>query len=201
MAKPRGRPRQFDSQAALNKAMLVFWEQGFSATSLDDLGVAMGMNRPSIYNAFGSKEQIYREALAQFSGKLDVGIANSLVKESSLKKALTSFFDQALDVYCANDPARGCFVMCTAPADALTHPDVKRDLGDLISRLDQKLEQRIKQAIKAGELPAAINPRLMAMSIQATLHSLALRARAGESKPTLKKFARHAVQILPIGYG
>ena len=71
---PRGRPRKYDEDQALSGAMLLFWERGFSATSLDDLSKAMGMNRPSIYNAFGDKEAIYAKALARFCEQLDQGI-------------------------------------------------------------------------------------------------------------------------------
>ena len=76
---PRGRPRQFDEDAALTGAMMVFWEKGLAATSLDDLAQAMGMNRPSIYNAFGNKDAIYRTALARFCGQLD--LAHALVND------------------------------------------------------------------------------------------------------------------------
>ena len=81
MKRPRGRPRKFDPEVAIQKAMLVFWQRGLSATSLDDLSIAMEMNRPSIYNAFGNKEAIYRLALAQFCGQLDLGIEQVLLAE------------------------------------------------------------------------------------------------------------------------
>ena len=196
MKKPRGRPRKFDPEVALQKAMLVFWQRGLSATSLDDLSLAMEMNRPSIYNAFGNKEEIYRRVLAQFCGQLDLGVEQILLAESDLRKGLVKFYDQALDVYCGADPAPGCLMMCTAPAEALTHPDIKSDLIALIARVDAKLEQRIKQAVREGDLSASLNPRLTAKMVQGLLHSLALRARAGESKSSLKNLARYSVECL-----
>jgi AcrR family transcriptional regulator len=66
MSTQRGRPKKYDPQTALQAAGGVFWAQGFSGTSLDDLSAAMGMNRPSIYRAFGDKEAVYRLALAQW---------------------------------------------------------------------------------------------------------------------------------------
>ena len=74
MSKQRGRPKLYDANAALEAAGAVFWSKGFSATSLDDLSSAMSMNRPSIYRAFGDKESIYRQALAQFSKLMDEGV-------------------------------------------------------------------------------------------------------------------------------
>lgn len=196
MKKTRGRPRKFVPAVALQKAMLVFWQRGLSATSLDDLSLAMGMNRPSIYNAFGNKEEIYRRVLAQFCGQLDLGVGQILLAESDLRKGLVKFYDQALDVYCGADPALGCLMMCTAPAEALAHPDIRSDLIALIARVDAQLEQRIKEAIRKGDLSASLNPRLTAKMVQGLLHSLALRARAGESKSSLKKLARYSVECL-----
>ncbi len=196
MKRSRGRPRKFDPEVALQKAMLVFWQRGLSATSLDDLSLAMEMNRPSIYNAFGNKEEIYRLVLAKFCGQLDLGLEQILLAESDLRKGLVKFYDQALDVYCGAEPALGCLMMCTAPAEALAHPDIRSDLIALIARVDAQLERRIKDAIREGDLSASLNPRLAAKMVQGLLHSLALRARAGESKSSLKKLARYSVECL-----
>lgn len=196
MKRSRGRPRKFDPEVALQKAMLVFWQRGLSATSLDDLSLAMEMNRPSIYNAFGNKEDIYRLVLAQFCGQLDLGIEQILLAESDLRKGLVKFYDQALDIYCGADPALGCLMMCTAPAEALAHPDIRSDLIALITRVDAQLERRIKGAIREGDLSASLDPRMTAKMVQGLLHSLALRARAGESKSSLKKLARYSVECL-----
>ena len=78
----RGRPKLYDEEEALANAGAVFWAQGFSATSLDDLSAAMGMNRPSIYRAFGDKQAIYRRALEQFCNQLDQGFARTLMREA-----------------------------------------------------------------------------------------------------------------------
>ncbi|MFT5690894.1 MAG: AcrR family transcriptional regulator [Oceanicoccus sp.] len=194
MKKLRGRPREFDPQLALEKAIPVFWKKGLSATSLDDLSSAMEMNRPSIYNAFGNKEAIYRLALEQFCGKLNENIENVLLKTPDIKKALATFFEQIVDVYCATKPALGCLMICTAPAESFAHPEVKADLHNLISGVDDQLQRRIQKAIQNGELPESCDADLTAKLLQAVLHSLAIRARAGESSVSLKKFAKFSVQ-------
>lgn len=196
MVKSRGRPRKFDTQAVLNKAMMVFWQRGLAATSLDDLADAMGMNRPSIYNAFGNKENIYRQAITQFCNLLDQGVKESLEADPDLHQGLLGFYAQALNVYYSDDPAMGCFVMCTAPTEALAHPDVRNDLHEIISSVDKRIEERLKQAIKTGQLNVICDPHLMAKLVQGTLHSLAIRARAGESKTQLLEMADYFVQIL-----
>ncbi|MDA0824839.1 MAG: TetR/AcrR family transcriptional regulator [Proteobacteria bacterium] len=197
MKNPRGRPRKFDPDVALNKAMLVFWQRGLSATSLDDLSLAMEMNRPSIYNAFGNKEAIYRAAFAQFCRQMERGFDQTLNVETDLRKGLIKFYDQAIRLYCSGELALGCLVMCTAPVEVSVHPEVKEDLKVLIALIDKKLELRVKDAIRYGDFPADSDPKLTAQLIQGVLHSLAIRARAQEPQSSLKKLARFAVSCLP----
>ena len=192
----RGRPRQFDEDEALTGAMLLFWEKGLSATSLDDLAIAMNMNRPSIYNAFGNKDAIYRKSLARFCGQLDKGMQETLDASTSVDVGLNAFFEQAIEVYCGSNPQMGCLMICTAPSEAVSNPEVGKDLKDLISRLDIGLSQRLARAQRNGEISVDLQPKLTAKLLQATLQTIALRARTGESKASLRKLARYAVKTL-----
>lgn len=189
---PRGRPRKFDEDAALTGAMLVFWEKGLSATSLDDLASAMNMNRPSIYNAFGNKDQIYRQALQRFCGQLEQGMEETLSTTVALQEGLTAFFNRAIDVYCGTNPSMGCLMVCTAPSEAFSHPEVGEDLRDLIKGLDHSIAERLKQAQSNGELDKGTDVQLTAQLLQATLQTLALRARVGATKKELRKLAKYA---------
>ena len=193
---PRGRPRKFDEDQALNGAMLLFWERGLTAASLDDLSKAMGMNRPSIYNAFGDKEAIYAKALARFCEQLNQGIADTLESVGSLEEGLVAFFDRAIDVYCGANPAMGCFMVCTAPAEAFNHPEIGRGLKDLMKRLDQSLADRLRRAQNEGDLSEDIDAGQTAKLLQATLQTIALRARTGTAKRELRRIARYAVERL-----
>lgn len=193
---PRGRPRKFDEDAALTAAMMLFWQKGLSATTLDDLESAMGMKRPSIYLAFGDKEALYRSALARFCGQLDAGIEETLRPSLPLREGLIAFFDRAIDVYTATEPSLGCLMVCTAPAEALLRPDVGADLAGLLARLDRAFGRRLRRAVEQGELDAESSPDLTAKLLQATLQTLALRARAGASRAVLRKLSRHAVERL-----
>ncbi len=192
----RGRPRQFDEDEALTGAMLLFWEKGLSATSLDDLAIAMNMNRPSIYNAFGNKDAIYRKSLARFCGQLDKGMQETLDASTSVDVGLNAFFEQAIEVYCGSNPQMGCLMICTAPSEAVSNPEVGKDLKDLISRLDVGLSQRLARAQRNGEISVDLQPKLTAKLLQATLQTIALRARTGEPKASLRKLARYAVKTL-----
>ncbi|MEQ8660037.1 MAG: TetR/AcrR family transcriptional regulator [Gammaproteobacteria bacterium] len=194
--RPRGRPRQFDPDTVLDQAVGAFSARGFSATSLDDLARATGLNRPSLYNAFGDKEALYLQALEHFVARLRTTLATAVVAEADLATALTNLYRGALDAYFAECPAPGCFVFCTAPVEALAHPAVRELTRALIDELDRLLGDQFSAAQAAGQLPPGQDPALTAKLAQAALHTLAIRARAGESRASLQRFAEHTVRLL-----
>ena len=154
---PRGRPRKFDEDAVLDAAMQVFWEKGMSATSIDDLASAMQMNKPSIYNAFGGKEEVYRITLDRFCRQLDSGLKATLESDLPLQDAFVAFYHAALEVYCGNDPALGCLMICTAPVASLEYPDIGKDLSGLVRRLDKSIADRLKKAQAEDELDKRVD--------------------------------------------
>lgn len=197
--RARGRPREYDRTAALESAMQVFAIKGFTAASLDDLAAATGMNRPSIYNAFGDKESFYRQALAQFIAGMRDEIGSLVAAEPNLESALGAFYRGALEEYFAERPARGCFAFCTAPVEALMHPEIRRDMKALMAEIDDILAAKFTTAQAAGDYPANADPRAAAQVAQAVLHSLAIRARGGDSKAGLLRMAAHAAKSLSRG--
>src|SRR4051812_23755127 len=95
----RGRPRAYDHDIALAQAMAVFWDAGYAATSLDELSAATGMNRPSLYGAFGDKRALYRQAIAQYRATARAGLAAALTREAPLREALGRVYKAALGIY------------------------------------------------------------------------------------------------------
>jgi AcrR family transcriptional regulator len=192
----RGRPRQFDADVALDSATTLFWSKGLSATSLDQLAVAMNMKRPSLTNAFGDKESVYRLALQRFVAQLMDEVGAVLAAETRLPRALAAFFRKALDVYYAAEPSRGCFVMCTAPSEAVAHPRVRELLKGVIEELDNVLAARFERAKADGEFPVDADHKSAARMTQAVLHSIAIRARSGASRASVQALSRHAVAAI-----
>ncbi len=195
MKRNRGRPRKFNADEALDKALLVFWTRGFAATSLDDLAEAMAIKRPSIYNAFGDKESLYRAALGAFQERLSAGLSTLNYKDEP-RKILMRFFAQALDVYAAGENHLGCFIFCTAPAEAITHPDIRTDIRTITDAIDKVLNKFFEGVKTAGQLQSDTDPLVAAQLTQAVLHSLALRARAGQPRSTLNKMSSGAVEMI-----
>jgi AcrR family transcriptional regulator len=194
--RTRGRPRQFDEELALEAAGQVFWTKGFSAASLDDLSAAMGMNRPSIYRAFGDKDAIYRKALMQFCQGMEAAFARTMLAEEDIRKALTRFYREALATYTAGEKPRGCMVMSTAVAAATCHAEIQADLLMIIRELDKKMTMRLQQAVDDGQLPSSFDAGGRAAIAQSLLHSLSLRARAGETQRQLRRIIKTGVEVV-----
>lgn len=196
MKAPRGRPKKYDTQTALSAAGDVFWAQGFGDTSLDELSSAMGMNRPSIYRAFGNKEAIYRQAMALFRSQMQQGFEATLDHEDDLREGLRKFYLAAIEVYSAGAAPRGCMVMCTAPSAALLHLDVQADLLVIIEQLDAEIMRCVELAVSKGQLTKNTDANSLSKLIQAVLHSIGIRVRAGESKASVQHLSEAAVQTL-----
>lgn len=188
MARTRGRPRQFDEQEARQAILHVFWEKGFSATSLDDLSKATGMVRPSLYGAFGSKVDMYLmsmdvflEGLADVRGKLAVATDPQGAVESFLLGMIDAYFDDE------NGKQFGCFLVGTAIAEAPSYPEIRTALTDRLNRLNSLLYAALERL--APDTPAD-RIQFAAEQSAATMHSIAVRARSGEARDALTDFAR-----------
>jgi TetR/AcrR family transcriptional regulator, copper-responsive repressor len=174
----------------LDALLDTFWTKGFGGASLDDLAAAAGVKRQSLYLAFGDKESMYLKAMARFAGWLEAAFAQALSPDRPLAEGLRDVYLRGLEIYLSGEAGpRGCFVLCTAPVEATTAPAVRGALADLLGRIDSAFERRFDAAVAAGEIAAAPGPA-------ATLHSLAVRARAGADRAELEAFIAGAVATL-----
>src|SRR3954469_15555132 len=124
-ARPRGRPRSFDADEVLEKARGVFWTLGYAAASLDDIAAATGLNRPSLYAAFGDKHALYMAALTRTRAGATAAMRAMMGTEGPLRTVLAKLFDAALESYVAGDAQRGCFIIGTAVTQAVDDPDAR----------------------------------------------------------------------------
>ena len=191
--RPRGRPRAFDPAAAAERILATFWTHGYAATSLDQLAAATGLNRPSLYAAFGDKRAMYRSALAGFVSAVGAEVGAALAKPT-LREALSAFYRGAIALYVQGEHGpRGCFVVCTAAVEAMNDAEIREDVARVLGGVDDALTARIAAAQEAGELDADADPKVLGTIAGAILHSLAVRARAGASRRSLEALARSAV--------
>jgi AcrR family transcriptional regulator len=127
----RGRPRAYDRQAALGQATDTFWRTGYSGTSLDEISAATGMNKPSLYAAFGDKRALYLEALSRYRDLSFVVMRKALADDRGLDEALMGVYEGALSIYFSGDGrARGCFVIGTAVTEAGADREIRNSLAE-----------------------------------------------------------------------
>lgn len=194
--RPRGRPRSFDTEATLANATLAFWQRGYAATSMDDLSAATGLNRPSLYGAFGDKHALYLQALRLYTEQSNAAIAAAL-QGRSLRDGLSRVYELALQLYCPADAAaRGCLLIGTAATEAPRDEAIRQALGDSLRGFTAAFETRLRLAADAGELPAGTDVAMRAQLASAVLHSMALRARAGDARAELAALAAAGVEIV-----
>jgi len=190
----RGRPRAYDPQAALLRAMDAFWKSGYSGTSLDDLSAATGMNRPSLYAAFGDKRSLYLKALEHYWQVALGTMRADLAQDGPLSDSLMRAYEGALAIYFSgNERARGCFVVGTAVTEAVEDADIRESLMTGFLAFDADFEKRFQAAREKGELPEESDPAALATLATAVMHTIAIRARSGASRTELVELARKAI--------
>jgi TetR/AcrR family transcriptional regulator, copper-responsive repressor len=193
----RGRPRAYDPDAALTRAMDAFWDGGFAATSLDDLTMATGMNRPSLYGAFGDKQTVYRKAFDLYLARTRAALGEELSGDEPLRIALRNVYDRAIAIYLAGENGpRGCFIVGTAVTQAVTDAGIRAALADALREIDSAFRARIARAQRSGEIPSDADPAKLAKIASAALYSLTVHARAGTGRAALKAIADAAQEVI-----
>lgn len=181
--RPRGRPRAFDRDAALGAAGQRFRTQGFAGTSLDDLAEATGVNRPSLYAAFGDKRALYLAALERTETWLQGSFDGLLRADLPLRDVVERMLRFSIDVYLSGDTGpSGCIALNTAPVEAVSDPEIRDALRRVLALEDRMVEAILTQA---GS-PA---PQAHTAIVTGLLHSLSIRARAGETKEAMTRLA------------
>ncbi|MGE0422259.1 MAG: TetR/AcrR family transcriptional regulator [Reyranellaceae bacterium] len=181
----------------MDRATGAFWRAGYSATSLEDLTAATGMNKPSLYGAFGDKHALYLAALERYTEAGRVAMLEALRPDLKLREGLQRVYDTALQFYLPPDQtARGCFLIGTAATESVEDPEVRKRLRDGLRLYDSLFEARITQARDDGEIAADADPAALAGVASAIMHTLALRSRAGEPEKVLRAIASAGIDLI-----
>jgi AcrR family transcriptional regulator len=189
----RGRPRAFDAAKTIGRARDVFWDKGFAGTSLDNLSAATELNRPSLYGAFGDKEELYLDTLEGYREDSLRLLDEMLDPALPIRRNIANVYDGALAIYLhGTHGARGCFLIGTATVESVQHPRVQEVLRRSLNDFDAKIESRLQLAVEKGELPGG-DPKMLAKLVSAVMHSLAVRSRAGDSEDSLRALAAAGV--------
>ena len=194
--RARGRPREFEPDKVLSRVRRVFMEKGFSGASLDDLAAAAGLNRPSLYAAFGNKEELYVRALRYYAGRNIAAMHAILSRPGTIEARLDEVYRGAVDLYTAPPLAAGCMIIGTATVEAPSSEKIAAAARELLAEIDAHFEQAFARAVAAGELSADPPPAARARLAGAILDTLAVRARRGAEAADLKALARSTVPVI-----
>jgi AcrR family transcriptional regulator len=199
--KRRGRPRAYEPDVALGNALSLFRREGFAATSLDDLSAATGMNRPSLYGAFGDKRELYIKSYRRYRDDARAAMADIFRDELPIRERLERIYAAALDIYLAGESGPlGCFTVMTAASEAVADPEIRAMVLEGFLGLDKAFANAFRRAKDNGELPEGADPAVLAQLASAIIHTIAIRARARVSREELETIVNGAIDVM-VGKG
>jgi AcrR family transcriptional regulator len=200
-ARPRGRPRSFDELEALEKAIQVFWSKGYDGVTIDDLVDGMGVGRPSLYAVFGDKRTLFLRSLRAYAEKKGALAAKALLSPQPLRASLASFIRQTVEFATEEGSAVGCLVVCVAPL--VDDAEVRQFIQKATAGAVAMVERRLREGIRAGEIPADFPVAARASQVIDLVHGLTMRAKMGATRKTLLRDAEQAADLvlLPGGTG
>ena len=190
----RGRPRSFNREDALRRAMEVFWALGYEGATLTDLQKAMGgLTAPSLYAAFGSKEELFREAVELYSKTLGLPMMKALDEGSTARGSIDALLDAAVESFCKPGAPRGCLLVLGAINSMPANKSVQDYLRGLRARRQKLIQQRLRRGVAEEELPPGLDLRAVASFYATVVDGLAIQARDGASRKALKFAVRCAM--------
>ncbi len=191
------RPRSFDIDDALAAATHVFLQRGFDGATLEDLTAAMGVNKPSLYAAFGDKSALYAKVLGGYAEMAKSAMEAALNSGDTLERAGHNLLLGALEVYApAKGDHLGCLIATTATTVAGSDPAVRKAIATFLSEVDRLIEATIER--RFGRDLAAKGAASVTAVLSATIYSLAIRARAGIPRKQLLAIAEGAIDTIRI---
>jgi len=191
-----GRPREFDMNEALDKAVNVFRQKGFEGTSLDDLTLATGINRPSLYAAFGNKEELFRKALDRY---VEQGLERlqGALSEPTAYRAVERIFMNIVEKSSCSD-ARGCLLVQGALACGDEAQPIRQELAARRQQIEVIFRQRFERAIAEGDLPSGTSASNLAAFIATVVQGMSVQSSGGASREALQGIAHMALRAFPV---
>jgi AcrR family transcriptional regulator len=191
-----GRPREFDPDQALDIALQVFWRRGYEGASMADLTEAMGITKPSLYAAFGNKEELFRKALDRYvdgpGGYVQVALAKPTARD-----VVEHLLFEAADAVTDPDHPPGCLAVQGALSCGEAAESIKRELMTRRANGERDLRRRFERAVAEGDLPKDADAADLARYISAILQGMAVQAAGGASREQLRKIAHMTLRTWP----
>ena len=193
---PSGRVRQFDADVALDRALDVFWARGYEGATLPELTKAMGINRPSLYAAFGNKEQLFRKALDRYQSGPLTFLTEALNKPTA-RAAAEAIFSGFIRMQRNRVKGRGCLIVSGALASGEDAEVVRRELAQLRQSIVAVFRKRFERAVEDGDLPKGTDCATLGRYVATVLNGLAVQVASGTTEKELLRVAAMAMRAWP----
>lgn len=193
---PKGRPRQFDVDQALDAALVLFWRHGYEGTSLAALTDVMGINMPSLYGAFGNKETLFRKTLDRYLQK-PASYFPVALEEPTARRVTEKLFQGAIDMVMDPRHPDGCLLVLGGLATGPMSDWVRKELGLLRTAAETALRSRYERAIAERDLSKRVDAAKLARYIVTVLWGLSVQRAGGATRAQLKEVAQLAMRAWP----
>lgn len=186
----RGRPRSFDRDKALGQAMQIFQANGYEGTSMTQLVEAMGIVSPSIYSAFGSKEDLFREAVGLYRSRVVEPIWDELDQTADVKQAVHKLLFTSIDIFAKSGQQNGCLIMLGTGHLGGADESVRSFLLQQRKNFKSRLERRFERGVTEGSLPSNVEPETLTDCVLAFFGGLAIQSVDGVESAALRRSAQ-----------
>jgi len=190
------RTRQFDERQALVSAMLVFWENGYEGTSINDLERAMGLKRTSIYNTFGNKRALFVRVMSCYKESVMSALFAELDAAPGIREGIRRMLNSALDIHFNEDSPGGCLVVLSLMESGQHDEQSQSSMQQTIHELKTILQMRLNKAKKSGELSKHLDAGSTATTIATTMAGMMVMGKANFTRASLKKTVAQVVSLL-----
>ncbi len=195
-AAQRGRPREFDTEKALDRALEVCWRKGYEGASISELTDAMGINRPSLYAAFGNKEDLFRKALDRYSAG-PAAYAYKVFEEPTARAVVERLLRERADALTDPRNPHGCLGVQSALACGDAAQLIKDEMCRRQAAWQDALRKRLEQAKREGDLASEVNCTDLAQYIAIVVQGMAVQAAGGATRQQLRRVADLVLQGWP----
>jgi AcrR family transcriptional regulator len=192
-----GRPRSFDVDGALERALRVFWRNGYEGTSLSDLTKAVGVNRPSLYAAFGDKKALFRKVLDRYL-EGPAAYTQEALREPTARAVIERLLRGAADVNAGPRNPGGCLMVQGALACGEEADSIRHELTACRAAGEAAIRRRLQRAKSEGDIAANVNPAALARYIATVLYGMAVQAAGGASRDKLQRVVEMTLRTLPL---
>lgn len=193
---PRGRPREFDTTQALDAALALFWRHGYEGTSLAALAKAMDINMPSLYAAFGNKEELFARVVERYIEK-PASYLHKAIAAPTARAVAEQALAGAIDMISQPESGDGCLMVHGALAAGPASESVRKTLNQKRAAAEAAVRRRLEHAQSAGDLPPDADPEALARFLMTVIWGLSVQAAGGASREELEQVARQALLAWP----